>query len=1605
MATYFSRIAAAALLLIIILSLAIQPALAAAKASEAGSLKDYLVDIKKSHYGVLVPMKLSDLERLDKKSFDNIIEEILGVGNRFSVLDTGNELKKMTTFIYDYESGDIKMYNESDATRYLGAIYSNGALYKHIGYKLYVEFKKPSDIDDDRWNNAGVRVALVGISLLQSGGWVATRYDGEKHAYVYDTRFYTASRSGDSYHVTINNVPITNYLYAITITNDPQAYVYLYFNVTDIRIQLVKNNRPSAEKLFEASSSTIARYLHERTISVSSFSSILREMFNAAMSDLKSELLSRTPSELDSYLGNNLDSYAGYIRGLLGSYSLEIKSKNPIKYLSISLYIMSSGSYYVKKHWWKYNDTSGDLLDSGTTTVSRGSLGHTAERDRVYHDTEKTDDNSGGYTMDFASMGGWSIAEHKDLVTAYIVYLIESRILGQTKTIEDHLTGGGESFNVEWRQVYGYSNISSTRKNIRDTDFSSIYTDASVYFAPSGARAYDVYAMPYVVDTEENTNPSNNKIYPGFDDEKLYMPRRVSEFTPGEKLQAAFALYHVIPIRDDSLVEAMDNPDVEAGEILDFYMNEPTISSGYDASLYLNGQYKGDSIYEYVGETKNYDHTHYSQWYKDYEGSGKDRVRIEYYYEYHYSLSIHTDFAVEVATYSVSRSSYLKNYLDEVKITLTGRFSKIPKPEEVEVNPNSSENPPPSGDIALLPSLAPLYGSGIPRKIASMAGYIGGEDNPLHNAFSTIDDALTNPQGIWSYIASAAFPTYLPIPLINDIHIKQTTISLHLNRFAPGEFVGGYVYVSSVIDMSKSSRVIRTLPGVSLGTIYFEKVTVYLQDARGVVNVDYNGNIDYKEGVKEITMYTIGIGIGRPGYKIGNRFYVFPSAAVDDDDIVGSNPASGLADAASKVADLIKYLTDDSDLENAIRSIPNGAYLNVFVYFGDDSWDTVWPYVAFTLKNRARFIVGDTTGEVEMRFRIDRIEVWHVKVFKVPIIGVPIPLPVPLFRYDIHSYTGLQDDNQIWEALDQIYDNGNSNLAPGLNRDKITWLYGEATLEVRKIIGYPLFYRYDDIDLTAYAGTYIETAYRDALTRAGVHLYVVPMWVEENESGVWPLGPVFLRGPYGDGDDASSLGVAVVDPATGAILGSARVNDAGFPMEEIYIPYSSLAKYESEYNLTIIPVWYKSGGLVSPEDEPFVGIEVPVYPPETHVIASLGDNTYILYNSVYHHTSLLDKITINGHPLSEYYNVIRDNITHISETVDNVARKVKYKVLDFYNKIMGVLNDARNIDEVLQKVRETLTDTARQVFQALLQSLLERLAASLAATIAAALAPDPTGGLLSGLVQSVIEEILNRLTQNNVELDFHALLEEAIGRIVEVSTKAALAMIVYEIITRLGGDELFDVIERILDDAVNKTIAIIDSVNTRIQRMLNAMLYILDMIKHYSYYYPAFFTKITVYDAKTMARITGATSVAERHLQGLDDLFLPLDKLEVPGVNTNGLILVTQPYTVQGVLLDALAEILGSDRLRNIESNIEVYGLLLVLAGWARYFGDIVSDLGSTGATIGHALLKVSGILHSFSITYMKMVAKVMYYTTVYGLTLVFTYPTYVYVPPEYIET
>ncbi|MCE4628192.1 MAG: hypothetical protein F7C34_03480 [Desulfurococcales archaeon] len=803
------------------------------------------------------------------------------------------------------------------------------------------------------------------------------------------------------------------------------------------------------------------------------------------------------------------------------------------------------------------------------------------------------------------------------------------------------------------------------------------------------------------------------------------------------------------------------------------------------------------------------------------------------------------------------------------------------------------------GSSRLVPALAPLGGSGLLSMIEGGADEIG--IGSVANAVSALESMAINSNFNW------VLPTYFPVPMPHE----------SVKVFAPGEYIGAY-YMTSKIKLEGGflSRI-----GKPLFSVMYEKVSMSLKSYGSGPGDDPNVGVVYMSAGKikrstsdELRLYSLGFGVGEiRGKVVGPRFYLTPSGTGLPSD-TPPELVSGFLNSS-----IVQFLTGDNfitdllddilpgEIFTAAREIveqmrDNGLYPQVTPYFGGEG--SVWAYFMFSPKNTGRFVAnkpGDYLLKVNSQFNM-----LHVRIFKVPILGIPIPIPVFISKGETQ----------------------------------------ETVIHVRQIKALPLLVNY--VVKPASSSSSGGGVIKPLLVRQGfssdsyVGIYAVPVWVDLD--GATPIAPVLFRGHYGTGANATSLTIAAVSPR-GTIISGVDVRFFGVPLSFIKIPLNSLERMTPgpEGSILLLPAW-KHGQTVSTLGTSGAPTVIRLAKVRTFNLF-FYDGKLITYTGVYDpHNKIHYYLRQAEKKIDEIAGMVQEKLAMVNGTLLMVIGKV--------NTIEGLLSlinsTAGNINQILMQISQQVVNEIMNAMGAMIKQIVGQFVANAVAAVVGAVLPDPTG-VISGYIQDIIQNLLSNAMNQIIpgEGSGQINITDLITRyglqvLTFVALKAAYDMIGYQ--------GLLGLLENVKSVAL-KGVEMIKRINGAIEYILRIVNNTVEMSK----YKPILLSTLHVYSlggneipsAGILAKLAGSSG---------ENLLLPIDAVE--SNVTGGAVLYTTPYSTLTFILQIIT---GAETGEYPNIAVSIQDALLYVAAWTNFIASLLGDNAQGLINVYNTLIQVSG--------------------------------------------
>ena len=900
-----------------------------------------------------------------------------------------------------------------------------------------------------------------------------------------------------------------------------------------------------------------------------------------------------------------------------------------------------------------------------------------------------------------------------------------------------------------------------------------------------------------------------------------------------------------------------------------------------------------------------------------------------------------------------------------------------------------------TGDVILVPSMAPLLGNGLLDKVKTLAHKLGVNNEILEKFFATSESPSNN---LAEKFLSNILPSYIPIP---------TPDKVALNRYAEGEYLGFYMVTGRI------ENIFVPPVGIPIATFFYESWSITYTGAGGVLRIDKGSTIKLEDG-NQITVTSLGIGIGEIlGKSIGRRLYIVPSKPLEsqnnNDQRRNTNRIEeiikDLSGSVGTILDLIGNVEIFSEtvekIKDTFKRLSNGVYIQVMPYVDSilNNRKGLWPYIIFTINNMDRFIAKDRDGYLEVSSESGSnptIYMLHIRIFKVPGIGIPIPLVMPVY-FEVSSVNVRVEINVYKisvEPLLLVYDTS------GFNEKK----------------------KYD-------LGSLLE----NYLHNSSIKLYAVPVWVDEEGH---PVAPVLLRGPYNVGLKRSN-GLAVEsslalklyylrgdDKKNATMLSIVSVTDIGIPLEFLTVPYSKLYELAREGDngkLVIEPAWYASGilsvaGLGS--SSAMKGYKLSLAPTKAFNIIETGNNV-IVYIGVKSNESLLDKLKIK-----DLVDKIEEGARNAREDIDKIRNALGKNLSGLREYIVEVNNSFNNdesdigshisvMEDTLQSIREQLsTDVKRlveDIASNIMKNLVKQFVKKLIEVTAVALIPDPSGlsNVVAPIIGSLIDEILGIID---------AKIEEYINNIfgeggsngeksaTDLIVKRLLSYTIVYTVESVGKDFLNNIVHNsLLNSAKNLLEEIIGAIDNHIKSIeghLTAVILAIKKLKAMAMYEPILVSKIYMFNGD--GRLVNAKTLLGNTVFGHsnENYMMAIDVLEIDDPSSEKLVLI-QPYSV---LISGLSKIVnglfgGNTKLPNVI--IGIPGALRYASAWLNYVIDVKNRFteSQTSKDIPDKLLQAAEHIKNIN-------KEIEHWIILNSINInAVLVPTYLYIPPTTINT
>jgi len=799
------------------------------------------------------------------------------------------------------------------------------------------------------------------------------------------------------------------------------------------------------------------------------------------------------------------------------------------------------------------------------------------------------------------------------------------------------------------------------------------------------------------------------------------------------------------------------------------------------------------------------------------------------------------------------------------------------------------------GSSRLIPALAPLGGNGIFSMLAGGASEIGFDS--VSSAIEALSGMIQNSNFNW------VLPTYFPVPMPHE----------SIKIFAPGEYIGAY-YMTSKIKL-KGGFLAKI--GKPLFSVMYEKVTMSMKSFGAGPGDDPNVGLVYmvngkikKSSGDEIRMYSLGFGVGEiRGKVIGPRFYLTPSST----GLPGDTPPELLRSFLnSKIVDFLigeNFITDlidgilPGEFFSSAREIvsqmrEHGLYPQITPYFGGSG--SVWAYFMFSPKNTARFVAsqpGDYVLSVKARFNM-----LHVRIFKIPILGIPIPIPVFISKGEAQ----------------------------------------QTVVHVRQIKALPLLVNYVVKPAETPTGAVKPLGPGQRFSDDSyIGIYAVPVWVDLN--GVTPISPVLFRGQYGAGPNSTSLTIAAVSP-NGAIIDGTDIYFFGVPLSFIKIPLNELDRLVPgpEGSIILAPAW-KHGQTVSTINNQGAPTVLRVAKVRTFNLF-FYDGKMITYTGVYDPGNKIHYYAVKAEKkVNELASMVQDKLAKINNTFLMVVSKV--------NTIEGLLSTinstAGNLNDVLRQISQQLVNEIMAAMGGIIKQIVYQFVANAVAAVFGAFVPDPSSvitGYIQDILQKLIENALNSLIPDNGNKGIN--ITDLITRYgLQILTFVALK-VAYEVIGYQGLMNLLNQVKGLALKGVEMV--------TKVNKMIEYMLKIVNKTVEMSKYKPILLSTLHVYSLKgneipsegILARIAGGAG---------ENLVLPLDAVEAN--IAEGAVLYTAPYSTLTFIFQAIT---GAETGEYPNVAVSVQDTLLYIAAWANFVSTLLGDNGQSLQQVHNTLVTLS---------------------------------------------
>ena len=1018
--------------------------------------------------------------------------------------------------------------------------------------------------------------------------------------------------------VSFTNVPITNFMYMIALsTNVSTQRYFIYFDIDSVTITLNPGER-SVHELFTVSSDNFDADSKKGP----DISSIIKSYLATLLDDAKNTLYNNykdAAAEFDDEFAELLDDFLGDLS--LSKFGVDfndirLESRYVVKdiVLKLTLKVTTENFHYKKTD-------NGETVEDRDIAVSPSSYSVT-KSETIY--------NTGYGGSPSENLGGWTSDEYWDLHREYalqqLIPLINaSRVVEDGETDYSGSIDGGE----RWSTSYTYSYMP-----VIETDGYRL-----VFSTEPLTRIYAI---------NHRWRQSNLHGYlPGIENETLELvplPPEAARNGPSLLLLA-----NIYPVEDPDASEKNDEAyiDYYHGDLVDDY------TSSDDVTIYVDGQAYTGSYSNSYGPVSGEKETSSSYSYTDPDTNTTHNV------EEKWTASFKATLDIEIEAYAVHYKStqYVRNNLWSVEIDATCRGVNIDQytlsREELSEILSYDRRM-----IEIVPSIAPLRGTGLYGKPGYIASTYTWEY--LLDTYEAIGDAISLQQYSGVYT-----PSYLPIPLRSP----SGPGGLDLTYYYPGEYIGGYIYDTIIIDLDKLDEIkhFNDAPGIGLATLFYEAIGVGHVYLNSLGQIGESSLIDSSRrpiymGKSHMYLETIGVGLGRPSGIIGARLYVFPNAA--DNDLSSTGDAYTLLNSLDESRGFTHILYNvDPDIrlgfENAVG---NGAYINDYVYVNGSR--SRWIFVPFTVKNHYRFISGVNYMYDLLYAFLARLVLYNIRVVKIPIIGKPVLIPLPLINYDPFTGTAYEEYRYPSPTRPPYY---------AVYESAIQNTYSYTLIPKYKLVAKIIAVKYDEISPGE------DRDIREALASNGIHVYAALLFMDPYTGRYLP---VLGRGMYAGspGEEPGGLGVALVGRRSGKVLAQVPVTDFGLATEPLYISYSRLRiLYDNGDELSVAPTYYQSGSPLFLEEQALY----PIYRPGLHVVYM--NETGVLVTSAI-------PLPSTGFGYTDHSELVRrtaGNLTNISQVMLQVIGESG----GTYNDIVRSLYFYHTLEDTLSIVGEA-RDTA-----------------------------------------------------------------------------------------------------------------------------------------------------------------------------------------------------------------------------------------------------------------------------------------------------------------------